>query len=68
MIPIVTQLHQVPQVRQVSEGSQDSQATEDTQVRQVPRYTIRCSTLQESISRYTVGIIYEVPTQVRPNR
>ena len=68
MIPIVTQLHQVPQVRQVSEGSQDSQGTEDTQVRQVPRYTIRCSTLQESISRYTVGIIYEVPTQVRPNR
>ena len=45
MITIVTQLYKVPQVRQVSEGSQDSQANEDTQVRQVPRYTIRRSTL-----------------------
>ena len=33
----------------LSEVGQDSQATQDTQVRQVPRYT--------------VGIIYEVPTE-----
>ena len=40
----------------------DSQATQDTQVRQVPRYTIKRSTLQESISRYIIGIIYELST------
>ena len=40
----------------------DSQATQDTQVRQVPRYTIKRSTLQESISQYTIVIIYEVAT------
>ena len=46
-----------------SQVIQDTQVGQDTEASQLPRYTRRKTAKKESIYRYTIGIIYEVPTR-----
>ena len=45
-----------------SQVIQDTQVGQDTEASQVPRYTRRKTAQKKSIYRYTIGIIYEIPT------